>query len=47
MVIKVTIEGFAMIKILVDQGSSVDLKELQISETEIQPYNDQIGHLLI
>jgi len=48
MVITVEIDKFAIAKVLVDQGSSVDIlywdtfKKMQISETEIQPYNEQI-----
>jgi len=48
MVITVTIDEFAVMKTLVDQGSSVDIlywktfKKLRIPDTEIQPYDDQI-----
>ncbi|XP_068498673.1 uncharacterized protein [Phaseolus vulgaris] len=48
MVITVEIDKFAIAKVLVDQGSSVDIlywetfKKMQISEVEIQPYNEQI-----
>jgi len=48
MVIIVEIDKFAIVKVLVDQGSSVDIlywetfKKMQISETEIQPYDEQI-----
>jgi len=48
MVITVEIDKFAIVKVLVDQGSSVDIlywetfKKMQISEAEIQPYNEQI-----
>jgi len=49
MVITVKIENFTVMKTtLVDQGSSVDIlywstfKKLQVSESEIQPHNDQI-----
>jgi len=47
-VIMVEIENFAIMKMLVDQGSSVDIlywktfKMLQISESNIQHYEDQI-----
>ena len=48
MVITVEIDKFAIAKVLVDQGSSVDIlywetfKKMKISEAEIQPYNKQI-----
>jgi len=48
MVITVEIDKFAIAKVLVDQGSSVDIlywetfKKMQISEAEIQPYNEHI-----
>jgi len=48
MVITVEIDKFAITKVLVDQGSSVDvlywktLKTMRIPELEIQPYDDQI-----
>jgi len=48
MVITVEIDKFAIAKVLVDQGSSVDIlywetfKKMQISEAKIQPYNEQI-----
>jgi len=48
MVITVTFDNFAVMKTLVDQGSSVDIfywktfKKLKIPNTEIQPYDDQI-----
>ena len=48
MVITVAIDEFAVLKTLVDQGSSVDIlywktfKKLGIPDTEIQPYDDQI-----
>lgn len=48
MVITVEIDKFAIAKVLVDQGSSVDIlywetfKKMKISEAEIQPYNEQI-----
>ena len=48
MVITVEIEKFAIAKVLVDQGSLVDIlywetfKKMQISEAEIHPYNEQI-----
>jgi len=48
MVITVAIDEFAVMKTLVDQGSSVDIlywktfKKLGIPDTEIQPYDDQI-----
>ena len=48
MVITVEINKFEITKVLVDQGSSVDIlywetfKKMQISEAEIQPYNEQI-----
>jgi len=48
MVITVDIEKFAIAKVLVDQGSSVDIlywetfKKMRISKTEIQPYDEQI-----
>jgi len=48
MVITVEIENFVVRKILVDQGSSVDIlywktfKKLQIPESDIQYYKDQI-----
>ena len=48
MVITVEIDKFAIAKVLVDRGSSVDIlywetfKKMQISEAEIQPYNEQI-----
>jgi len=48
MVITVEIDKFAIAKVLVDQGSSVDIlywetfKKMQISKAEIQPYNGQM-----
>jgi len=48
MVITVDIDKFAIAKVLVDQGSSVDIlywetfKKMRISKTEIQPYDEQI-----
>ncbi|XP_068475257.1 uncharacterized protein [Phaseolus vulgaris] len=48
MVITVEIDKFAIAKVLVDQGSSVDIlywetfKKMKIPEAEIQPYNEQI-----
>ncbi|XP_068475225.1 uncharacterized protein [Phaseolus vulgaris] len=48
MVITVEIDKFAIAKVLVDQGSSVDIlycetfKKMNISESEIQPYDEQI-----
>ncbi|XP_068504438.1 uncharacterized protein [Phaseolus vulgaris] len=48
MVITVEIDKFAIAKVLVDQGSSVDIlywetfKKMRISEVEIQPYDEQI-----
>jgi len=48
MVITIEIENFAVMKILVDQGSSVDIfycktfKKLQIPKSKIQHYEDQI-----
>jgi len=48
MVIMVDIEKFAIAKVLVDQGSSIDIlywetfKKMRISETEIKPYDEQI-----
>jgi len=48
MVITVAIDEFAVMKTLVDQGSSVDIlywktfKKLGIPDTKIQPYDDQI-----
>ncbi|XP_068475223.1 uncharacterized protein [Phaseolus vulgaris] len=48
MVITVEIDKFAIAKLLVDQGSSVDIlywetfKKMKIPEAEIQPYNEQI-----
>jgi len=51
-VITVEIDKFAIAKVLVDQGSSVDIlywetfKKMQISEAEIQPYNEQIVEFL-
>ena len=46
MVFMVEIHKFAIVKVLVDQGSSVDIlswetfKKMQISEAEIHPYNE-------
>jgi len=48
MVIAVDIDKFAITKVLVDQGSSVDIlyweifRKMQIPEIEIQPYDEQI-----
>jgi len=48
MVITVEIDKFAITKVLVDQGSSIDilywktLKKMGIPETNIQPYEEQI-----
>jgi len=48
MVITVQIDKFAITKVLVDQGNSVDIlywktfKKKRIPESEIQPYDDQI-----
>jgi len=48
MVIIVEIDKFAITKVLMDQGSSVDIlywrtfKKMRIPETEIQPYDEQI-----
>jgi len=48
MIIIITIEGFVVMKNLVDQVSLVDIlyrktfKKLEIPESEIQPYEDQI-----
>jgi len=48
MVITVDIDKFAIAKVMVDQGSLVDIlywktfKKMRISETEIQPYDEQI-----
>jgi len=48
MVITVDVDNFAIMKTLVDQGSSVEIlywetfKKIRISETEIQLYNSQI-----
>jgi len=48
MVITVEIDIFEIAKVLVDQGSLVDIlywetfKNMQISEAKVQPYNEQI-----
>ncbi|XP_068501126.1 uncharacterized protein [Phaseolus vulgaris] len=48
MVITVEIDKFAIAKVLVDQGSSVDIlywetfKKMQIPKAEVQPYSEQI-----
>jgi len=48
MVITVELDKFAITKVLVDQGSSVDIlyrktfKKMRIPKTEIQPYDEQI-----
>jgi len=48
MVITAEIDKFAINKVLVDQGSSVDIlywktfRKMRIPETEIQPYNEHI-----
>jgi len=48
MVITVDIDKFTIAKVLVDQGSSVDIlysetfKKMQIPETKVQPYDEQI-----
>jgi len=48
MVITVKIGKFAITKVLVDQGSAVDIlywktfKKVRILDTKIQPYNEQI-----
>jgi len=48
LVIPVEVDNFAIMKTLVDQGSSVDIlywktfKKIRISESEIQPYDGQI-----
>jgi len=47
-VITVDIDKFAIAKVLVDQGSSIDIlywetfKKMWIPETEVQPYDEQI-----
>lgn len=48
MVITVEIDKFAITKVLVDQGSSIDIlyckifKNMRIPKLEIQPYDEQI-----
>jgi len=48
MVITVEIDKFAITKVLVDQGSSMDilywrtLQKMRIPESEIQPYDEKI-----
>jgi len=48
MVITVDIDKFAIAKVLLDQGSSIDIlywktfKKMRISEAEIQPYDEHI-----